>query len=85
MGKSISRTSPRKPMRRLTRSRRIREGRDIDLGLLVGSMRGFRTREKVPMSGGLGAMEMEMDRDGVRRAKERRWRVMWICWLMMRR
>ena len=39
-----------------TTSGRIRKGKDIDLGQLVGSMRGFRTKERVPMSGGMGGM-----------------------------
>jgi hypothetical protein len=41
-----------------TTSGRMRKGKDIDLGPLVGSMRGFRTKERVPMSGGMGGMEM---------------------------
>jgi hypothetical protein len=46
-----------------TRSGRILKGRDIDLGPLVGSTRGFRTKEKVPMGGGLGGMEMDRDEE----------------------
>jgi hypothetical protein len=41
----------------------MRKGRDLDLGPLVGSTRGFRTRERVPMSGGLGGMEMDGDEE----------------------
>jgi hypothetical protein len=44
-------------------SGRMRKGRDLDLGPLVGSTRGFRTRERVPMSGGLGGMEMDGDEE----------------------
>jgi len=44
-----------------TTSGRIHEGRDIDLGPLVGSTRGFRTKERVLMSGGLGGMQMDGD------------------------
>jgi hypothetical protein len=40
-------------------SGRIRKGKDIDLGHLVGRMRGFRTQESVPMRGRLGGMEMD--------------------------
>ena len=40
-------------------SGQIRKGKDIDLGPLVGRTRGFRTKERVPMSGGLGGMEMD--------------------------
>ena len=40
-------------------SGRIRKGKDIDLGPLVGRTRGFRTKERVPMCGGLGGMEMD--------------------------
>jgi len=78
-----------------TTSGRIREGRDIDLGPLVGSTRGFLTKERVPMSGGLGRMEMDGDevvpvvhvtvQNAVRRARRGRWGVMWICWWMMRK
>jgi len=46
-----------------TTSGRMRKGRDLDLGPLVGSTRGFRTRERVPMSGGLGGMEMDGDEE----------------------
>ncbi|KAG5349945.1 hypothetical protein C0989_001160 [Termitomyces sp. Mn162] len=38
--------------------RRIHHRRDVDLGPLVGSKRGFRTRERVPGSGGLGGVEI---------------------------
>ena len=46
-----------------TTSGRMRKGRDLDLGPLVGSARGFRIRERVPMSGGLGGMEMDEDEE----------------------
>ena len=36
----------------------MRKGKDIDLGLLVGSTRGCRTKEDA-MSGGFGGMEMD--------------------------
>lgn len=35
----------------------------VDLGPLVGSIRGFRTREKVPMSGGMSGVEMDIESD----------------------
>jgi len=35
----------------------------IDVGPLVGRKRGFRTRERIPFSGGLGGMEMVLDKD----------------------
>lgn len=41
----------------------MRKGKDIDLGPLVGSTRGFRTKERVPMSGGLGGMEMDNEEE----------------------
>ncbi|KAF8160301.1 hypothetical protein BJ912DRAFT_327011, partial [Pholiota molesta] len=34
---------------------------DVDLGPLVGAKRGFRTRERVPYSGGMGGMELVED------------------------
>ena len=33
-------------------------GRKVDLGPLIGTKRGFRTREKVPFGGGVGGVEM---------------------------
>lgn len=36
----------------------------MDLGPLVGRERGFRTRERVPYSGGMAGMEMVEDEDG---------------------
>jgi hypothetical protein len=60
-------TSPRKPRRQITHIGRVCKGRDIDLGPLVGSMKGFPTRERVPM---------RMDGDGVRKAKRGRWGVL---------
>lgn len=36
---------------------------DADLGPLIGRKRGFRTRERVPLSGGLGGMEV-VDEEG---------------------
>lgn len=36
----------------------VEEEAKVDLGPLVGTERGFRTREKVPMSGGMGGVEM---------------------------
>jgi len=35
----------------------------VDVGPLVGRKRGFRTRERIPFSGGLGGMEMVIDED----------------------
>ena len=35
----------------------------IDIGPLVGRKRGFRTRERIPFSGGLGGMQMAADED----------------------
>ncbi|KAI0937997.1 hypothetical protein AcV7_003314 [Taiwanofungus camphoratus] len=35
-----------------------RAGTSVDLGPLIGVERGFRTRERVPMSGGIGGVEM---------------------------
>ncbi|CAA7271813.1 unnamed protein product [Cyclocybe aegerita] len=32
--------------------------KDVDLGPLVGRKRGFKTRERIPFSGGMGGMEM---------------------------
>ena len=40
-------------------SGRIRKGEGVDLGPLVGRTRGFRTKELVPMRGGLGGIEMD--------------------------
>lgn len=37
-------------------------GNEVDLGPLIGRKRGFRTRERVPYSGGLGGME-EVDEE----------------------
>ncbi|KAJ3827302.1 Le.MFB1 [Lentinula raphanica] len=37
----------------------------VDLGPLIGVRRGFRTREKVPGSGGLTGVEMDVDVDAV--------------------
>lgn len=37
----------------------------VDLGPLVGAVRGFRTRERVPGSGGLGGVEMIIDEQDV--------------------
>lgn len=33
----------------------------IDLGPLVGTSRGFRTRERIPSSGGMSGVEMDVD------------------------
>jgi hypothetical protein len=38
-------------------------GEKVDLGPLIGKERGFRTREKVPWSGGMGGVEMDVDID----------------------
>jgi len=35
----------------------------IDIGPLVGRKRGFRTKERIPYSGGLGGMQMVADED----------------------
>jgi hypothetical protein len=35
----------------------------IDIGPLVGRKRGFRTKERIPYSGGLGGMQMAADED----------------------
>jgi hypothetical protein len=40
-------------------SGQMRKGMFLDPGPLVGSTRGFRTKERVPMSGGMGGMEMD--------------------------
>jgi len=36
----------------------MRKGKDIDLGPLVGSVRGFRANERLPMSSEMGGVEM---------------------------
>jgi hypothetical protein len=41
----------------------------IDIGPLVGRKRGFRTKERVPFSGGLGGMQMAADEDVLRVVK----------------
>ncbi|KAF8637223.1 hypothetical protein AX17_002974 [Amanita inopinata Kibby_2008] len=48
-------------------------GKRVDLGPLVGARRGFRTRERVPHSGGLGGVEMcdENRVDGARKDESR--------------
>lgn len=35
--------------------------RNVNLGPLVGATRGFKTRERVPMSGGMSGVEMDTD------------------------
>ena len=40
------------------------QGEKVDLGPLIGTERGFRTRERVPWSGGMSGVEMDVDVDG---------------------
>lgn len=35
----------------------------VDLGPLVGKTRGFKTRERVPWSGGMSGVEMDVEED----------------------
>ncbi|KAI0341008.1 hypothetical protein BDW22DRAFT_316242 [Trametopsis cervina] len=49
----------------LSRSNIRRVRVDTDLGPLVGVQRGFKTRERVPMSGGMGGVEMDISHSPV--------------------
>ncbi|KDR68991.1 hypothetical protein GALMADRAFT_932246 [Galerina marginata CBS 339.88] len=44
--------------------------REVDLGPLVGRKRGFKTRERIPFSGGMGGMEMDVEVGSTEGAKQ---------------